>query len=211
MEIKTRKNYDFFECSSAMQKCIRRGLEKDSLFFAIELYATGYREYVWKRLFIIASEDIGLANPQIVGQLKDLYFSYDLIAKKDIESATMPLIQAIILLCRSDKSRMIDEYKIFLHKSHYAPEIPDFALDVHTRRGKIKGRNLEFFINEGSKINKEIDTETPKEIKDFFTQYLRDYDAKKVEITGYDKRNICHKSIKDCAEWKKQNSQQNLF
>ena len=106
---------------------------------------------------------------------------------------------------------MIDEYKIFLHKSDYKPEIPDFALDVHTRRGKIKGRNLEFFINEGSKINNEKDTYTPKEIKEFFIQYLRDYDKKKVDITGYDKANVCHKSIKDCAKWKSENSQQNLF
>jgi replication-associated recombination protein RarA len=47
-----------------MQKCIRRGLERDALFWATELDRSNFGEYVWKRLRIIASEDIGIADPQ---------------------------------------------------------------------------------------------------------------------------------------------------
>jgi replication-associated recombination protein RarA len=36
-EVKTINGYEFFECSSALQKSIRRGLEDDALFWAVEL------------------------------------------------------------------------------------------------------------------------------------------------------------------------------
>jgi len=36
------------ECT-AMQKCIRRGLEEEALFWATELDLAGYGAYVWKR------------------------------------------------------------------------------------------------------------------------------------------------------------------
>ena len=34
------------ECTSAMQKCIRRGLEEEALFWATELDLAGYGAYV---------------------------------------------------------------------------------------------------------------------------------------------------------------------
>src|SRR6478752_6344808 len=57
---KTVGDYSCEEVTSALQKCIRRGLEEDALFWATELDLSGFGEYVWKRLKIIASEDIGL-------------------------------------------------------------------------------------------------------------------------------------------------------
>jgi replication-associated recombination protein RarA len=53
MIIRTVCGYDFFEVSSAMQKAIRRADTGVAGFFALELWASGYRDYVWKRLFII--------------------------------------------------------------------------------------------------------------------------------------------------------------
>ena len=58
-DITTQSGYDFFEISSALQKCIRRGMEDDALHWAVELYASGYGEYVWKRLRIMSSEGRG--------------------------------------------------------------------------------------------------------------------------------------------------------
>ena len=211
IELTTRKNYDFFEASSAFQKSIRRGEEKNALFFAHELYCSGYSGYVWKRILVMTSEDIGLANPQLASQIMSLYQMWEVIAKKNIEEASMPCIQAIVLLCRSEKSRMIDEYKIWLFKTDYAPEVPDYALDIHTRRGKIMGKTHKDFLEEGQKINNEVLTFTPPEVKEFYTRYLTDYANKKVQITGYDKRNVTHKTTKDMAQWKKENSQTNIF
>ncbi|HZJ13854.1 MAG TPA: hypothetical protein VFD27_02335 [Chthoniobacteraceae bacterium] len=40
--------YNCAEVASAMQKCIRRGLEDDALFWATELDRSNFGEYVWK-------------------------------------------------------------------------------------------------------------------------------------------------------------------
>ena len=48
MIIRTVCGYDFFEVSSAMQKAIRRADTGVAGFFALELWASGYRDYVWK-------------------------------------------------------------------------------------------------------------------------------------------------------------------
>lgn len=63
MIIRTVCGYDFFEVSSAMQKAIRRADTGVAGFFALELWASGYRDYVWKRLFTISAEDCyGIVN-----------------------------------------------------------------------------------------------------------------------------------------------------
>ncbi len=49
MKIRTIHGYDFFEVSSAMQKAIRRGDARVAGFFALELWHSNYRDYVWKR------------------------------------------------------------------------------------------------------------------------------------------------------------------
>jgi len=42
-------------------------------------------------------------------------------------------------------------------------EIPDYALDNHTARGKSKGRGVEFFIKEGTKLVNETMADPYKE------------------------------------------------
>ena len=62
MTVKTQNGYDLYELLSALQKCIRRGLEEQAVYFAVEL--DGFNPTaLWNRLKIIASEDIGAANP----------------------------------------------------------------------------------------------------------------------------------------------------
>lgn len=46
MIIRTVGGYDFFEVSSAMQKAIRRNDAAVAGFFALELWTSGYRDYV---------------------------------------------------------------------------------------------------------------------------------------------------------------------
>lgn len=211
MQILTRKDYDFYECSSAFQKSIRLGNEDEALFFGHELYCSGYSKYVWKRLLVITSEDIGLANPDLPQRVMALYQMWQMIGETNIEEAAMPFIQAVITLCRSAKNRMIDEYKIFLFKSGDNLPIPDYALDVHTRRGKIMGRNHKYFLEHGRKVNNLIPVECKEEISEFYIKYLMDYAEKKAPITGYDDRNLTHKNPAEMNKWKLENAQQDLF
>ena len=58
----TTHGYPLDEVVSALQKCIRRGLTDDAVWWAIELNESGYGAYAWRRLMVIVSEDIGLAD-----------------------------------------------------------------------------------------------------------------------------------------------------
>src|SRR5437879_4419775 len=68
----TPGGYRCDEVASALQKCIRRGLADDALFWATELDLAGFGEYVWKRLRIIASEDVGLSDNSIAPAISAL-------------------------------------------------------------------------------------------------------------------------------------------
>jgi replication-associated recombination protein RarA len=205
----TRKDYDFYECASALQKSVRRGIEKDALFFGMELYASGYSKYLWKRIFIMVSEDIGLANPDLAQRVQALYANWQIIAEKNVNDGTLPIIHAIVELCRSKKSRMLDHAKVWALFSNYRPDVPDYALDTHTRRGKRMGRNLDFFKEVGSIINDELDLQNDLDqfYKDEFEQTLDDWRDGKIDGTGYDPENIVHKNIKEMAKHKEQKSQ----
>lgn len=170
-DIKTKNGYDFFECSSALQKSIRRGLEEDALFWAVELFESNYVEYIWKRLKIISSEDIGLASPGISSEIQALYEMHRELSKKK-DDLNQPwrlfLVHAIIKLCRAPKSRLIDWALIYhwgCHQKLLRP-IPDFALDKHNEKGRKLGRSWNHFFEEGTKLEQNpliISEETYKE------------------------------------------------
>ena len=61
----TPGGYRVDEVTSALQKEIRRGREREALHWATELAVAGYTNYCWKRLRIIASEDVGLGEPMM--------------------------------------------------------------------------------------------------------------------------------------------------
>ena len=62
----SKNGYPIDEVVSALQKSIRRGMEFEAGFWALELIDSGYWRYLMDRLQTIAAEDIGLANPNAV-------------------------------------------------------------------------------------------------------------------------------------------------
>ena len=106
----TQKGYACEDALSALQESIRGGLEEEALFWATELDKSGFGEYVWKRLKIIASEDVGVAwvgGPAII---QALYRSWLEQKKKDEEHYPERafLVHAVMLLARAQKSRIVD-------------------------------------------------------------------------------------------------------
>lgn len=155
-EIKTKKGYDFFQVASAFQKSIRRCDETQAMYWAIELYESGYQEYAWKRMIIMCSEDVGLGDPFTIVQMMSLKQSYDYLAKKKEKSLPerLPFTHAVLLLTRCCKSRYVDHaitYYWDLNQKKYL-EMPDYAFDMHTRKGKMLGRGLEYFYQESVKV-----------------------------------------------------------
>lgn len=149
-EILTKKGHSFFLVSSAMQKCIRRNLEDQALYWMVELSTSGYDEYIWKRLKIIASEDVGLADNNAAILVQSLYQSFIQQAKKKDEKNAperMFLTHAVIYLCRAPKSRLVDYALTASWNEHSsrAERIPDFAFDMHTKEGRAHGRDISYF------------------------------------------------------------------
>ena len=85
MRFLTKRGYEFGEVSSAMQKAIRRGDTPLAGYWALELWASGYGNYVWKRLLTVSAEDCwGILTQEV----KALHDGYALV------NATVPAKQA---------------------------------------------------------------------------------------------------------------------
>lgn len=152
-QMTSKNGYNITELISAVQKCIRRNLEREALFFAHELYKSGFSEWLWKRLIVITSEDVGLAEPNMPMVINALYENAKIIAPKKDQKNRMddiPLMHAVILLCRAKKSRLVDNAKIWANNTNWRPDIPDFAIDAHTDRGRKAGKNLKDFFTTGA-------------------------------------------------------------
>lgn len=141
---------------SAMQKCIRRGEEEQALRLAYELYITSsfHEDKMWNRLLVIPVEDIGFGDinaPAFVRNLNDLRkeFPYG--------DGDRPIffMYAIRYLCKCQKERSTDHIKNIIMKEFeagYVPEIPDYAIDMHTIQGRARGRDVFYFLDEASKV-----------------------------------------------------------
>jgi replication-associated recombination protein RarA len=155
-EVQTPGGHRAGEVASALQKCIRRGLADDALYWATELDLAGFGEYVFKRLKIIASEDVGLADSGAAPLVNALYNHWCAQRKKDDQRHAperLFLVHAVLYLAGCRKSRMIDHALIVHYEGkRERREIPDFALDRHTSRGRAKKRAWKHFWEEGARL-----------------------------------------------------------
>jgi len=164
-ELKTAKGYEFLEVVSALQKTIRRGLIEDSLYWAFELSEAGYTTYLWNRLKVIANEDIGIADPLaivLIHTLSEQYHDFKKDKKRE-GSARLCLANAILYLCRAKKTRAADDLQGYIRMGREygtieLKDIPDYALDKHTKKGRKMGRSWDHWFKDGCKMVNEDKT-----------------------------------------------------
>jgi replication-associated recombination protein RarA len=120
----TQKGYSLFEVASALQKTIRRGLEKEALYWGYELEVSNYGKYLWKRLVIIAIEDVGPATPDVLSQTLSFQKAYDDLKKKKSDGSDLAIAAAIVYLCRSKKSRLYDWAVCLMTETHEHHNLP---------------------------------------------------------------------------------------
>jgi len=141
-ELRIVTNQPFDEVTSAIQKCVRRGLEYEACWWAYLLYASGYGDYIFRRLSIIASEDIGNGDPQATILVSSLRESYERLHKHNKDYSLdkfLFIAQSILYMCRCPKTRETDNLANLIEedfKSGKRPEIPIFAQDPHTDFGR---------------------------------------------------------------------------
>lgn len=166
----TVRGYPFPAVSSAMQKAIRRGDAKLAGYWALELWTSGFGQYVWRRLLTVSAEDCwGI----LTAEVKALHDSYTEINRNSTAKAPKGRIfisKAVILLCLAKKSRDADHLQNFVYDrqagldaetltteldqaGEYVP-IPGYAYDCHTPQGRKAGKTkAEFFRQEQDALN----------------------------------------------------------
>jgi replication-associated recombination protein RarA len=143
----TSRGYQVHEVISALQKSIRRSDHKGAVYWGMELNASGHGAWAWSRLWAILSEDLR-PTPGIAGDLTALEAQW----KADKRGGGgIYMAHAILLLTQAPKSRAVcwgclNAYGDY----HDRLEIPDEALDRHTRRGLSMGRRMDHFLEEAS-------------------------------------------------------------
>jgi replication-associated recombination protein RarA len=162
--VTTRNGHPLGEVASAFQKSVRRGLEDEALHWGVELDTSNFSEYAWKRMRIMASEDVGMAEPYLPATIFALYQNWlDQRKKRDLKHGPerLFLVHAILLLVRAKKSRIVDHALITYYGNHAKRDIPDYALDKHTGTGRRLGRGVAHFFDEGIHLENMADLDDP--------------------------------------------------
>ncbi len=160
MTQRTKHNLSPWSCISALQKCIRRGMEREAMEFACEMIHTSkaFCTMITHRLEVISHEDIvTAASPWIVPfvaaacEQARRFYNVDNPGK-----SRMAVGYAIRMMCRAPKSREGDHFQSAIGWPNYygksVPTVPDWALDGHTREGKKMGRGRDYFRKESTKL-----------------------------------------------------------
>src|SRR5947209_2892053 len=167
---KTPGGYSVDEVSSALQKSIRRELEEDALYWCAEFYRTRPTN-LWKRLRVIASEDIGIASPSAALTVRALFENWKDFQDKGLDGEELFVVHAVLVLVHAKKSRLVvhaaiaafglpaNQYKNLLDRR----EVPDYAVDKHTRRGRQLGRGYKHFFAHGAHLETRADIPDPYE------------------------------------------------
>lgn len=182
--IKTRNGIPGDEIISMLQKSIRRGLEHNALCAAYEMYITSpqFEDKMWRRLLAISVEDIGFGDvhaPQLVYTLNNIRKEFPYTDG----DRPMFFVHAIRYMCTLPKERSSDNVKNMLIKdfSHgRTVEVPDYAYDLHTVKGREMGRDEIHFLTEASRVIPQLEGE---DIKRIHREYL-EYCANEKQDTG---------------------------
>jgi len=146
--------------NSAVQKTVRDGDEVAAVYWIKQLYFAERK--VWKKLHIIAAEDIGLADLSVKTHVLELEHMAEK-CKDERHSDLLHLVLATMILCRAQKSRAVDNAILWFNENPTwrppaqeeidylakpdlpQPAIPDKVYDMHTGKGRKMGRGLEHF------------------------------------------------------------------
>lgn len=186
-QITTRNGFSGDEVISALQKSIRRGLEEQAVMFAYEMYISSpeFEEKMWKRLLTISVEDIGMGDPLASIVVNNLYDIRNKFAYDDVDRP-LYFVHAIRYLCQCEKDRSSDLLKNICIKSYAMgrlPQIPDYALDKHTKRGQEMGRDSFHFLNEASMVIPQAKIDN--DYKERYAEILKEYNAEDRENTAF--------------------------
>ena len=142
---------------SVLQKQIRRSNVDDAVLAAYEMYLTSpdVAAHLWRRLRIIAVEDVGMGLPLGPVLIDVLHRNFDATPGGD----WMMACHAVRLLATAQKDRTASEHAdwaaTMVDLGRALVEVPDYAHCVHTKAGQEKGRGLMQWWQNGAQVNDE--------------------------------------------------------
>lgn len=161
VRVRTLHDLPADEVISAVQKEIRRGNTENAAMLAYEMLITSaeMEAYLWGRLQVISVEDIGMGNPQAPILVESLFQMHHRIARPGGDRYLFA-IHAVRFLCECQKERGSDDLINWMRRrmedENAVPVIPDYAVDMHTRRGQEMGRGYQHFLDEASRVAPEM-------------------------------------------------------
>lgn len=153
------RGYAADELISTLQKSIRRGDLRLALLVGREMVESSaeLEEIMWSRLCVISCEDVGDGSwrePVLINSLYEMHLRLG----REAGDRWLFAVHAIRFLATSPKDRTSDEWaNLIMHEitADRPFEIPDYALDVHTKRGQEAGRTVDDFWADGAKLHPE--------------------------------------------------------
>jgi replication-associated recombination protein RarA len=142
---------------SVLQKEIRRGRVDNAVLAAYEMHTTSpeVAAHLWRRLRVIAVEDVGMGAPLAPVLLRELRADYDASGGTD----WMQVVHAVRYLATAPKDRTSSEHadhvRVMVETGRLRVTVPDYALCVHTRAGQELGRGLLQWWENGARVHDE--------------------------------------------------------
>jgi len=161
VDVRTAHGLAADQVISALQKEIRRGNTENAVLLAYEMALTSpaLEDYLWQRLMVIAVEDVGFGQPQapiLVNALYQMLQTFD----RSVAERKLFAVHAVRFLCGCRKDRSSDEMINWAMRAvaigQARPQIPDYALDMHTAEGRARGRGIRHFLSEGAQLAPEL-------------------------------------------------------
>ena len=143
---------------SVLQKEIRRSRIDNAVLAAYEMFTTSadVAQHLWRRLRVIAVEDVGRGMPLGPVLIDVLHRNFDAIPGGD----WMMACHAVRLLASAPKDRTSSEHADWVAAKVAAGEalveVPDYAHCVHTRAGQELGRGLIQWWDNGAQVRDEL-------------------------------------------------------
>lgn len=161
VSVRTVHDFPADQVISALQKEIRRGHSENAVLLAYEMVITSpaLEDYLWKRLMVISVEDIGFGEPQaavLINALRQMVQTMD----RGEGERKLFAVHAVRYLCGCQKDRSSDEMVNWVIEAarlgRARPQIPDYALDMHTAAGQAMGRGKRYFFEVGAVLDPEL-------------------------------------------------------
>lgn len=126
-----KKGSHFYNLLSALQKSVRGSDTDAALYYLAHLLENGDLVAVSRRLLVMSYEDIGLANPSVGPQV---LAAIQAAERLGLPEARIPLSNAVVLMCLSEKSNSaysaLDAAIASIHAGKTG-EIPSHLKDTH--------------------------------------------------------------------------------